>query len=393
MRRVPIPLGQRLADLLRGPVALLVWAGAALGAGWMLLQRPVPVAYVAWVPPTTSTVTAPADGLLASLSVRPAQRVHQGDVLGRLDDGPLRSRLATESARVDELRARVEAAEVQAARAGALEALDLRVERTDEDRRYLADLRRYFGDEVELALSLLELEVKVTTDQVEIERVEVRLVRARQLAEGGDGPEADVEDLALLKLQVEERLARNRILLEKTRLERDAATERLASFQAQAPARVEALPVGDVLAGLRAAVVVQELAVEEVKVGLARLRLVAPMDGQVGQVFLAEGQTVLAGVSVLELVSEQAIEAVLYVDPAVAHELHLGAQVELSRLGPTQAVFVSKVASLAPRIELMPERLWTAPDLPRYGRAAHMPLGEPQVFMPGEVLGARLVHE
>lgn len=390
MRRVPIPIGQRLRDLLRGPLVLAVWLGAALGAAWLLARRPLPVTHVAWVPVVTAEVTAPEDGRLATLDVEPGRFVRAGEVLGRLDAAELQARLERERARIDELRARI--ADAEAAAEVELERFvqDLELARADDARRYATELRRYRGDEAELALDALDLEVDRARTRVEIERLQVRLERGESLVEDGIGAVADVEDLTLRKRRSEAELERLDILLERTGEEREAAARRLAAFLEQAPVAADAPRPPDTLAGLRAAVTVQERAVEEVEVVLAGLELTAPIDGVVQEVLRMEGQSVAAAEVVVRLLSPRADEAVLYVDPAVAGTSLAGRRVQLRRVGDPETVVDSSIAEVSPHVEILPERLWTAPDQPRYGRAARIPVGTSGTFLPGEVLDVSL---
>ncbi len=232
MRKVPIPFTQRLVDFLRGPVALLVWLGAAGSASWMLMQRPAAVTHVAWVPPVLAEVTAPSDGRIQILSVRPSQIVARGDVIGRLDDGALIARLATELARVEELRARVTTAEAVAADDLERAILDLEITRADEARRYAGDLRRYQGDEADLALDVLALEVEIAIALAEIDRITALSVRVQIVADDGYVPLAGAEELALSLRKVEQGLEATRTLVARTRVERDAAAARLTTFLA-----------------------------------------------------------------------------------------------------------------------------------------------------------------
>lgn len=391
MRKIPIPFTQRLSDFLRGPIAAAVWLGTGSTAVWLLLQRPVPVTHVAWMPPVLAEVTAPEGGLLELLAVGPGQFVTRGEVLGRLDDAALQARLATEEARVDELRARVQSAEITAEVELARFTQNLELTRAGEVRRYAGNLRRYRGDETDLTLDLLEHEVSRARTAAEIDRISVRLRRARALVEqGGIGPVADVEDLRLRMQQEEAELLRLDALIARTSEERDAATTRLETFLDSAPPEIRALAPPDTLAGLRAAVVVQQRAVDEVEVALGALELTAPMDGVVQEVLRLEGQSVAAAEVVLRVVAPDAGEAVLFIDPTVAHEALVGRGVELLRTGQPETMVESVVASMSPQIELMPQRLWLSPDIPRYGRAGRVPIGSSGLFVPGEVLGARL---
>ena len=52
MRKVPVPPAQLLLDLLRGPLALVVWVAAGASAVFLLLDRPPAATHVAWMPTT-----------------------------------------------------------------------------------------------------------------------------------------------------------------------------------------------------------------------------------------------------------------------------------------------------------------------------------------------------
>ena len=93
---------------------------------------------------------------------------------------------------------------------------------------------------------------------------------------------------------------------------------------------------------------------------------------------------------VVRVLSPRGDEAVLFIDPAAVHETLVGRAVELRGAGLDGPVVESTITAVSPHVELLPERLWFSPDLPRYGRAARVPVGATGVFLPGEVLGARL---
>ena len=57
------------------------------------------------------------------------------------------------------------------------------------------------------------------------------------------------------------------------------------------------------------------------------------------------------------------------------------------------AVFESRVAAVGPKVELLPERLWSAPTMPAYGLALHVPIEGAERFRPGQVLGMRFLPQ
>lgn len=396
-RKIHIPIRRRLQDLVQGPLVLLVWLGAAAGAGWMLGHRPPAVDYRGWVPPEEYEVSARTSGILGVVLALPQDMVRRGELLAFLEAGPLEARLKTAEAQILELAARVEVAAAAADATRTLAQADLQNELYDQQLQWADDHRRHVIDQTDLALQVLELEVDFATRSIEVDRTDVRLRRAIQLAAEDAGPQSDVEDLTLRKERDQVRVDSTRSELEGARSELAAATTRLTAYEALAPTgRQAVVPAAD-LRALQAAVEVQKRRVEELELEREALSLTSPIDGQVTAILVGEGQMVLAGNPVLVVTRTQAFEAVVFVEPALAVDELKGRMVELRRegvlrLGVAAAVLRSEITAVGPKVELLPERLWPSPNQPVYGRPVHVRLpGGP--FVPGEVLGVRLLPD
>lgn len=259
--------------------------------------------------------------------------------------------------------------------------------------RMEGDLLRSSFDESDLRLGVLELEVMLASDQVGTDLLRARHVRAANLAADGTGSEAAAVDLALELRQAEEQNSGTADRLIDQRAELLQAVERTAVLRRGLPEATGAVDLPLVAAptrALEAAIRVQELAIAELELERDALNLQAPIDGQVSALYVGEGQSLMAGRAVMLVTANSAPEAVVFVDPEVASEESLiGRGVEL-RAGERRS-FETRVASLSPKAELLPERLWAHPAAPAYGLALRVPMGNPAVFMPGEILRARIL--
>ena len=93
LKRVPIPLDQRLDDLRRGPLAVLLWGAAALGAWTLLTNQGQEVRLIGLATSVEAEVSAAVDGRIAEVLVAPFEDVLAGQVIARLDDAALGARM------------------------------------------------------------------------------------------------------------------------------------------------------------------------------------------------------------------------------------------------------------------------------------------------------------
>ena len=395
--KVPIPFDQRWTSFVRGPLVGLVWVASAALCVALLRDRPIALEHRAWVPPVEYEVSTPSSGILGAVLVQAYQEVRKGELVAQLDPRPLEARLATANAEVLSLRAQIadtrELAEAEHRQAQSLANQEATSDGDSLRMRMEGDLLRSSFDESDLRLGVLELEVLLASDQVGTDLLRARHTRAVKLAADGTGWEAEAADLELELRQAEEQ---NRGVADRLAGQREEllqARDRTAEIRKGFPVLTEGVDLPRIPAATRAleaAIRVQELAIAGLELEREALNLQSPIDGQVSVLYVGEGQSLMAGRAVMLVTANVAREAVVFVDPELAGaESLIGRGVEL-RAGERRSL-ETRVASLSPKAELLPERLWSHPAAPAYGLALRVPMGDPAVFMPGEVLRARIL--
>ncbi len=398
-KKVPIPFPQRASAFVRGPLIGLSWLGVIFLCLVLLGDRPQDFEYRGWVPTTEYPVTAGTTGKLGAVLVEPFQEVKKGQLVAQLDARPLEARLATAGAELLRLRAQIEDAQDQAAATQALAQAEADLESaSDMDSlvmRWEGDLHRSFFDESQLRLNLLERGVELAVGRIQSDLLAAQQQRAEALSLDGAGPQAASTDLALQVAQAQET---NRLRVEQIaaiRHELELAQERRAKVRNALDLRtgVDPLPVLPAATqALEAAIRVQSLVLAELELEREALRLSAPIDGQVTALYVGEGQSLLAGSEVMLVTSREVSEAIVFVPPSVALGKNLVGRVVELRTGELPGrTFESQVVGRSPKVELLPERLWSGPGLPAYGMALRVPVGRQDVFGPGEILTARII--
>jgi len=395
--KVPIPFDQRLATFVRGPLVGLVWLATATLCVVMLNGRTGPLEHRAWIPPVEYEVSTVSSGVLGSVLVQPFQAVSKGELVAQLDPRPLEAKLATAQAEVLRLRAQIadERMRVEAdhARVQALAQQDAAGTDANRRMRLEGDLLRSSYDESDLRLSVMELEVLLATDRVGADLLSARFKRARALASDGTGPLAAAADLELELSQSHERINRNEELLQARQAEWQRSRDRVAEIRTTFAAELVApdLPlIPPATRALEAGIRVQELAIAELELDRGALSLRAPIDGQVSRLYVGEGQSLMAGRAAMLVTATVASEAVVFVEPDMVQvEGLLGRSIEL-RAGERRSL-ETVVASISPKAELLPERLWPHPSIPTYALALRVPLRGAGLFLPGEIMRARLL--
>lgn len=369
---VPIPFSQRLDDIRRGPLALVLWLGAALGSVALLTRQAQRVPILGLAQGLAAEVSSEVDGRLMEVLVQPFEDVAPGQPIARLDDAQVAARIETARAEMEVLQEQIEAERARLAREAALA-----VEGRD------IDLRRILLDEEMPRLERLQEIVRVEEDLVERARIELQLERAEELVVEGLAPAADRDDLALQRDRLTARIdaTRERIAaLERT--EEEAAARR-ARFESEL---VAAGAVEQDLAPLHAAVQAAHLRVEEIRVERRALTLSSPLAGRV-RLLAGAGQALLAGEPVATVTGMHAESIVAYL-PSGA-DVRSGARVLVVRRDARGLASEAIITRLGPAMEEMPIQLWDDPGRPVFGRPALLAGVSGMALTPGEVVIVR----
>lgn len=376
--RVRTPWAQRLQDLRRGPLTLIVWLAAVGGAGWLLSERTRPAEFVALAYAPEITVASLVDGRLTTLGVERYERVEAGEVIARFDDR--------------ELHAGLEVARARGRRAAAeLVAVAARLTREEElagiDRA--AELRRFLVDEMQARAEVIDLRAELATDGIEAERLAIRARRLEEMVGESIASIADLDDARLRRDEVQTRLNKGEERLA-VRVEALAAATARREALAVAPAGLGDVPAE--LMVLEEELRVQELRVVELDTARRHLMLRAPIAGRVARVEARPGEAVRAGEAVVALVPERATEIVAYVPSDAMAGIAPACSVSIGRPYAPRSRTEAEVMRVSPQVELLPERLWRDPAVPEYGRGVLI-AASGAGFVPGERLTVSIRRE
>lgn len=376
-RRVATPWAQKVADLRRGPLSLLVWGLAVLAVALLLQRRAREPEHLGLALALEHVVAPVAGGTLQRLQVDLFDDVAAGDPVALLDATEVEARLATSAAAVDRLAAELDAERVR-----------LAGERSAGRDDRLDDLRRFRADEERLHLDVLALEVRLESDRVELDRVTLQVSYAEALVEQAIGPESELEDQRLLRRRIERGIEANERLLAETRQAYAAATRRKQEIEAD----LAVAPDADaLLEPFARAIRVEELRLREVEIQRAALVLRAPASGRVARVLARPGATLGPGEPVVLITSLHAGEILAWLSPSpeLDGSVREGARVEIVRPAEPGVVRESLIRRVGPAVDELPERLWRTPGVPEYGLPVLIAaVDEP--LLPGETVRVRL---
>ena len=82
-------------------------------------------------------------------------------------------------------------------------------------------------------------------------------------------------------------------------------------------------------------------------------------------------------------------EIIAYASEQQAGLLEQQMRVELVKMGYPSQIAQSRVLSIGPTIELMPQRLWRSPTIPQWGRSVVIEVPAGLAVIPGELVGIR----
>lgn len=230
------------------------------------------------------TLFAPGAGTV-TLAVQAGDPVRRGQVLARVDSPELANRLAQERSNADALRAELARAEVEA-------------------RQQAAALQSAFD-----------------VARIDQQTAQNDLARQTQAFEAGATARMQVE-------RAQDALAKARLALDQARDLRGLKTD---SLKLDVQARQSALAR-------------QQLLVADLERQVAELQVRSPVDGQVGQLFIADRSNVARDARLLSVIDLSALEVQMQVAESFARELQPGMPGEITGNGQRWAGQVSSVS-------------------------------------------------
>lgn len=373
---IETPKAQRVADFKRRQLPIVVWSVCALFVAWMLGSRAAQFEYVGLAQSARYEISATEVGQIDELLVDLYDRVEQGEIVARLRDEEAAARVARSEATIRQL-----SAELAAARESLL------AQNRSERNSWESDLRRFQTDEEDRRLQSMELSVTIESDQIELDRLELEVRRSAPLLEAGLLGQQEFDNKRLQRDSLRSRVDENRILLAQTQNEFSAARARREGFEASHPT----LRSQDAfLRPLTEAIEVESRRLTEVQARRRATVLRSPVAGDVSSILSRNGDTVMPGEPILTITDPRVTEILAYVDEAAASRTTAESPVRLATVAQPGRVAESVILRVGPDVELLPERLWSNPSQPQYGRAVVIAAVPTLELRPGELLSVRL---
>jgi len=344
-------------------------------------------------------ISATADGRLVDVPVRLFEQVRKGQEVARIntvrDNEQLQAELAVVSAEIERLQAQL---------------ADTRQRLLDDaanrQAAYIADHRRFAMDVENLRLRILQVKAQIETDRVALDssQLDQKILLAQDQSGADPSLGYQLQKVDLQRKALEKSIEQNQQLL--AELEKNLAQARMRRDEFARRAVAQA-PVDTALEVVRKAIKVQEARMAELQARSRPVILRSPIDGVVSQILRRPvrrtgegvvrqmlrrtGEAVMAGDPILTVSAPKPSEIIAYVSGTKVAGVHKGARVEIIKSNEPLQIAVSEVTYLGPIMEVMPQRLWFAPDIPQWGRPMLIKIPEGMKLIPGEVVGVRVL--
>ena len=296
--------------------------------------------------------------------------VEAGELLARLDDASLATRLKTLGARLDEAQLELDAARE----------LFVRRERAAEwDQRF--DEHRAVVDLEQLQLTLLQRQADLAVDRIGFQRESERYELTRTLVAGMAESEFNLLLTEFRRDTIARQIEEHERFIEEAEELYATTQRRINSFPSQLSMDIEVQ-----LAPYRARVGVIEAELEGLEVQRRQLEIRAPLSGVISQVHVQPGQNVMAGTPIVTLSESVGRSLLVYVRQENQRWPVQGDPAEIESPNQPQQTFESRVEAIGPRFELLPEVLRRTPDILEWGRPIRISLPDEFQGVPGQIV-------
>ncbi len=391
---------------LRHAVPMTVWLGAVATVGWLFYQRSESFQIVGIAQSEVRQVASDCTARIFDIPVELFQPVKAGQTLAVLNTVPasesttepeLKSQVATAAAEIERLMASLIPTQEQLL----ADAAGLQINHADNVRRFAVDAES-------ARLHVLEIQAAIASEEILLNGL-------------------------ALDLQATEKLVAQKVIvpfeLEKVRGQHDSTIKKIDEYQqelkqarddqAEAERRRDQFSQQEVpqpsvdyaLEAIRKEAKVQEELMNGLQMQIAAFRartsvelkspidgVVIPISGKANEALLKRqgeetirraGEVVAAGDPILAVAQTEPTEIVAYANEQQVGLLEQDMNVELVKTRYPAQIAQSRVLSIGPTIELLPQRLWRSPTVPQWGRPVVIEIPRGLTVIPGELVGIR----
>ena len=140
------------------------------------------------------------------------------------------------------------------------------------------------------------------------------------------------------------------------------------------------------LAPYQEAVHTAEAELHEAQIAVEEMTLKAPIDGRVAAILHRAGEVLTAGTEVVTLVTGRPGAILVTAPEKISVSLTPGYKVRVRRQGIFRKAVEGVVVELSPAIDQAPQRAWTSPSAPAWGRRVVIQANGLAELLPGEAV-------
>jgi len=391
---------------LRHAVPVVVWLATVGCVVWLFYQRSARFEMVGIARGEVRQVAASSTGRIRDLPVALFHPVTAGQTLAVVDtildneqtlEAEIQANLDTAAAEIEHLMAQL----IATRQVMEAESSNLEITRAENLRRFCVD--------VEAArLRILDLKVEIASDQVTLGQLAGEVVVVGTLVDANAVASYELEMAKAERESLARKIEENERQLAQATADLQEAIQRRDQFGQQ---QVAEPSVDQALEVIRKEIRVQEeliTGLQEQKKALESRRAVeikSPIEGTVipipsqrndalerragEQVMRRIGEVVTAGDPILAVAQTKPTEIVAYVSEQQMGYVSENMDVELVKTRAPAQIAPSRISSISPTMELMPQRLWRSPTVPQWGRPVLIDIPPGLSLVPGEIVGIR----
>jgi HlyD family secretion protein len=268
--------------------------------------------------------------------------------------------------------------------------LDMEVVRERErlEHDQISQMRRFQRDVENAKLNSLEVLASLAESRIKLEGLRIDLERQKGLSSQDLFSEADLIRTRTRFDALGERIKRTESIL-KSRDEKLVAVEsRYSDYQKSR--EIKGADVDKMFGAFQFRVAAQNDELEMIALEGTRLELRAPTSGLVTAVHVEIGQLVSEGRPVVTIVDTQPGGMIAYVPPGAVKHIKAGMSAVLERSTNPGRTIRTKVLSVGPTVEKIPQQLLMIPSIPEWGVPVYLEFTPEMASMPGEAVRVRV---
>lgn len=362
--------------LKRHAIPVIVWVIAVGVIAYMLSNRNERFMVRGIARGEICQVTSTDTARIKSVKVKLFQKVRKGDILAVLDDSQIQAEIKTAQTQLgcymaerDEIKNRMS------------------VEAANRKMEWQANQRQFTNNVEETRLKKMSLEAAIKTGKVRLNALRVEIDITKQLLAENAVARYELDKVQYSFDALASEIQENEKVLQQTLSDLANVQKRASDYTATPPADPS---VENALKRIEKSVEVQNKLINELRVAQTAMTLRSPLEGVMIQVNCTEGGTIRPVAPGFIISGNQVEEVVAYLGEGQMNDLHENVKVELIKTSNPSGIALSKVVSVSPVMELMPERLWQNPNVPQWGRAFIMNVPLNMKLRNGEQIGIRL---